>query len=552
MGSRTLGAALAIHVQLWSINPLAIILLFTWAFSPLGGQSFLRMLSMDTVPITTTVSYYDAIATPLQITVSFYNTGWFYYTALISQQAVLAGPRDIWGHVKIPFLNPDSETDVDGWAGTDPTSALDYSAFVGFPMLNVVPGNTTLSIQTEYIRLDCEPVTAITTERSTNIPGFTWNESSSETTLHRLPDSYTANASPMELEKEQVPNGTWYGEQNNDTVKWNIGLDRFIGQFWLKPTSFKWLPGVNGSKGDFYTVKFRPHELNDFAKEVGIEAGPTNLLFQARREVYCIPDEPMIYQNMNSQCRVLQAYVESRIICSRSTESSRSECRVTAQRPSKLPRANENISLLSTPLNWGIVTREMPTLMPKDLEKDPIIKYLFNNSAETTDGYAPTDDLTKTDAREFSARLSQVLNSYLLINRDYFRVDARDEDYDLPNDSVEEKKRWAQVAAETTESRYVYLIHAGWMAICIISCSILAIGGIIGVIFTHINNGPEILGYVSTILRESRLVDSPPSMDQLDGCDMSKAMKRERFQYGYYMELGEQMGIRRERVAREL
>lgn len=242
----------------------------------------------------------------------YYHSSWLYYTALISQLSVLARPLDVWGHVKIPLLNPDAVTDNEGWAEVNAISALDYSAFVGIPILNIIPGNTTLSLEVDYIRLECEPVTVIAWERFTNGSVHGPSYAKAESKLHKLPAPYAyakgLGLAPKEWENVNAPNGTWYGEDyNNSHPAWKIGLDRFFDKLWLILTSYERVDTIDELTSELNGWSsigtILPHELRDFAKEVGIEAGSTNLLFQAFKWLLTDPS-PLLPVTMKSQCRV--------------------------------------------------------------------------------------------------------------------------------------------------------------------------------------------------------------------------------------------------------
>ena len=61
MGSRTIGSTVLTQIQLRTFNVLAVLLVLVWAFSPLGGQSLLRMLDLrlNTVVHPSAITYFD-------------------------------------------------------------------------------------------------------------------------------------------------------------------------------------------------------------------------------------------------------------------------------------------------------------------------------------------------------------------------------------------------------------------------------------------------------------------------------------------------------------
>lgn len=102
---------------------------------------------------------------------------------------------------------------------------------------------------------------------------------------------------------------------------------------------------------------------------------------------------------------------------------------------------------------------------------------------------------------------------------------------------------------ETTDFLFVYTISWPWMAVCIVSCAVLLIGSILGVFYTHMARGPELLGFVSTMFRDSKYIDVPLGTENVGGLELSKIMKDERFRYGFTRD--SQGGVGRVGIAHE-
>ena len=556
MGSRTMGSTILTHWQLGVYNILGYTLILIWFFSPLGGQSLLRILHTTPQPISTSATYFDAFNQDIGYDGALHIKS-LYRTALVSHDKIKSGPRDLWGNVKIPFLNPDAETVEQPWSEISPSSSNDYSAFVGLPTGNITEGSTTFSVESDYVRLHCEPVT-----KHIQLPDpDDWepsaNSSKIETTLKHIPLVYSKAGIG------KLPNGTWYGDQQgnqhrselNYTALWSIGLDRFIGQVWLLP-----IYNETTSSGNMST--YRAASIRFLQNETGIEAGNTKLIFQARRGKAVEPVaeegkplEQWFLEFMRTECHVTQIYVESRVSCSKSSHTSQAECEVTAQRPSKKPRSNKKISPLSHPKDFSFISKELPrsTHNAEGAQDvfgfgDPVLNHLFNLSMNLESWQMPFQNLTmKGYEREFSIRLSQMINSYLMISRDKFEPNPQ-----RGEEGRTDPKEWKRTNAETTDSRYVYSISRPWMAVCIISCVILASGGTLSVVFAHLTRGPEVLGYVSSTLRDSRYVTTSLSLSYLEGYEVSKILSKERLRLGAagqntVMDPG--LGVRREEDA---
>jgi hypothetical protein len=205
---------------------------------------------------------------------------------------------------------------------------------------------------------------------------------------------------------------------------------------------------------------------------------------------------------------------------------------VVSQRPSQEKQPSENLSILSRSEVFMHVSENLPrtTIFP-------VTNYLYNNSAL---GDATSElDATAIPSEDFNIRLSQVLNTYLLVGRENFTESAWSE-------YTSNEYAWRDVPAETNDSHFVYVVSAPWAVACIVSCVVLFFGSGSGIAFTHINSGPEVLGFVSTTLRDSRYIDSPDSLRSRNGAEVSFKLKKERFRYGRSMGFRQQMGIGRE------
>lgn len=259
-----------------------------------------------------------------------------------------------------------------------------------------------------------------------------------------------------------------------------------------------------------------------FSEQSNAEVGPTSLLFQT------------IQVHEKIECHVLQKFVESRVTCSKMNVNSSASCTVTAQRPSEKPRPSEHLSILNIPQEFLSLSFYFPRATGNipGIAGDGQLNYILTGSPLKLDGCPGCE----RDGH-VGTRLSQLLNSYLMTSRLSFTP--------VPIDGEDEQGgTWATVSALTDDNLYVYSVSAPWMIACIASCLILFIGGVLGILFNHMNQGPELLGYVSAILRDSRFVDTSVSMDGLDAAQVAVLMKQHRFRYGkYQLGVEERMGI---------
>lgn len=68
------------------------------------------------------------------------------------------------------------------------------------------------------------------------------------------------------------------------------------------------------------------------------------------------------------------------------------------------------------------------------------------------------------------------------------------------------------------------------------STVVLLAVGVLSVVATHYACGPEILGYVSTTLRNSELLGLPPGTTWLDGLDLTRKIMQLRVKNGFVHE----------------
>lgn len=157
--------------------------------------------------------------------------------------------------------------------------------------------------------------------------------------------------------------------------------------------------------------------------------------------------------------------------------------------------------------------------------------------AYTVRGSGP--NLTEVSDVDISIRLSQAINSFVLLDQLDISLYAQNwpevdpSDVGLSGGSLQ--FAYKEVPALTTDAIFVYRIAWPWMVACIISCGVLSALGVLSVVFAHMARGPELLGFVSTILRDSRYVSissQPAELEKMTGFELSRLIRNERIRYG--------------------
>lgn len=156
---------------------------------------------------------------------------------------------------------------------------------------------------------------------------------------------------------------------------------------------------------------------------------------------------------------------------------------------------------------------------------DASMLYLLNTSSsfildEFRDTSLTFDNVT---SREVGYRLGQLINSYLIAGQAYDSVPGG-----KPSDYV------SKVTTNATFHTYkeVYTISIPWFLVFLVTALVLFLGSVAGAIVCHMSRTPEILGYASSAVRDSKHVDLAQGFGGLGGLEMTKAFEGVEFRYG--------------------
>ncbi|KAK0379542.1 hypothetical protein CLIM01_03116 [Colletotrichum limetticola] len=557
IGSRTVGSTVQTIWQLRAVNVLGAGLLIIWTFSPLGAQAILRMLRPDlTVQSEAAMVTHFDIQGPSQFAeldttspsglatagefIGYLST--LYTTIVSTPGSFKSDTMDLWGNVKIPFLEDENHKD---WVNvSSETEHKQWSSLAGIPLRHDLIGNKTFSIESGYIRLRCSEFASC-------------HGTSCMTTMT---SDYLSTTTSSRINLLEHPNGTWHGYDNKDSrsnatsdasAAWGFALNRFVDPLWFNASVTELRNQFDiGAEDDVQRYLNSPIV---FKNEQGVEAGPTNLLlkmsFSSNR--YILPDFPQ------TVCNVTQEYVESRISCLRPvTQSSQHSCRVAAQRPSRERHAPEQISHLSFPGTFNYFSQEMPlaTMREKNGRADLSMQYLVDPTfKQMSEGgsilFIPPVSLGDIDQSQLGLRFSQLLNTYLLLSQVGRQISSSSAGREADREAAFERN--VTVAADATALVEVYRVPKVWMSLGILSCVVMLVAGALGVVLVHVTQSPEILGYVSTIVRNSKLVEVPPNTGWLDGPELTRMIKDKRVRYGVTSQIanGEELGVSEEECA---
>lgn len=498
-----------------------------WALSPLGAQSILRALGTaqrDTQTHSELV-YFDTNSPPFFTESTFWgNTGdvdltrSMYAAALFSADNTKASSQDSWGNVKIPYLSSyASNHSNDAWVKVPNNDSLVYSSLIGLPAASIMTGphlRYTFNMESSYIELQCDSV----------VRSYLTN--SEYASFYTTFDNTSLLTPPSRSDFPRVQNGTWQGCSDNGYGPWFLASDTFVDPLWLKRKS-KWtwsyFPSRLTEGRESIADNYSP---NAFANETNILTSQARLLFKTISPLTPGDRSPYTTQ-FSTTCWVSQLYIESKVECGQ-IESRASECSVVAQRPSQQPRASTNITHLSYPWVFSTLSRNLPTASGLQFSAGPpdaSLLYLRNTSLSfMLDGTRDTNlNLENSKPDDFSYRLGQLINSYLIANQAFESIASGMSPNHLGNIT-------ANASIHTFET--VYSISIPWLTVFFITTLVMFVGSVAGAVFCHMSKIPEILGYASSAIRDSKYVNLASGFGGLGGLEMTKAFDGIEFRYG--------------------
>jgi len=501
LGSRTFGATILTLFEHRASSLLAVMLVVIWAFSPFGTQSLLRMLATRAAygSSMTEVAYFDtdgqSMAPSLvlpQFNLPMYLdrsrdsvesiVGTMYSANLMAPDATKLGSMDLWGNVKIPFLTNKEES----WQTTELSSDDDgrhyYSSLAGLPIRGLERGNTSFTLESSYTHFECEDMTEFETQEDM-FKIVSWQSG--------------------------LPNGSWYGHasENNSiqTVTWSFGVDRLVDEQWYEIER----------DHPMLDQQYRPAFLQN---ETGIDAGTARLLFQTRRH--------RLRSASWTTCDIGMKYVESRVSCSLSKAILQPNCTVIEQRPSKKQHASEMVN----PLSFSPVLTPFSKYFPMgigvnvDADTDAALHYLTDPGMRTLSNETTLVNVSKED---FGIRFSQLFNTYMIASQI-----MTSEKSGVAFNADQPLVNRIEVSGQNRRYTEVFSISLPWIIGWLVSCIVLLLGGVASTVYAHILYGPDVLGFASTIVRDSQFIEVPPQVVWKDGGEVTMAMKNLRVRLG--------------------
>ncbi|KAK0708420.1 hypothetical protein B0H67DRAFT_590240 [Lasiosphaeris hirsuta] len=476
LASRSLVGALQILWSLRVVNLVGVMLVTLAVISPIGGQASLQMLKIKDVANMTQADV--TYLTTLNGSYSEFESGTYFYEALPGMNSMYAASltasapvknstMDLWGNVKIPSLSRlAAPADHVGWQDVAPDPSLE-----------------------KYSSLIGIPARGLSPDTNT---------------------SYTLETSYFDLDCSKMVNGST-AECGNSTSTNTT-----------KP-AFYCFPGSTFSFGidEMLASSYGPTwaYINDTDRE-----------FPQRTIRFASTSMPALTV---AYCRISTAYVEAAVNCTGLS------CAVSRMRPSLRPHPHPHLVPFEFLYYFNGFFWQLPlaTKTQAATRGSQLTEYYINDPLlPLANTYRLLVPLFNVSPRDMSIRLGQVLNSYYLASLDAWGITGMSSGSGTPVSTanaetvVDGTFRNITTASTVSTNRVLYACQWAWWAVFVVACLVMFVVACIGALLNWRTEAPDILGYVSTMTRDSPHVSVPEGGSALDGTDRARLLKELRVQ----------------------
>lgn len=524
-------------------------LLFLWALSPLGGQASLRLMTrQDRDSFTDTKLRYLTtgpggsmwgLSSTYVGSGKFADAGALYTAALLAPLDTKTGPRDPWGNVKIPNLEyiNDTKPDVAGWVTVpDIQQPETYSALVGLPIVGLPETRrSNFTVEANYLTVECGQFTQAPYpgKNSTNI----------------------FNTDFAKLDK-LVPGQVWRNKsitnpfEPEDGQRASFFIDTNFGSPWdPEDPMYETLVGrLDAFFGNYNQTRLSRKEAQE-ARELSYTS------------IYATSTDSSEFGLNMARCTLVQNHVEAMVECNGK------QCAVKKVRKS----LSDSRPSIFTPFEHGVImqgfAQQFPLAVAFRTGSSPTERYLANSSAFPFVQRAGqlTQDITFTnlsliDPGLFSRRLSSAINTYYQLTiqpTGYFgslssnlslygpdTLPVTDIDKYLPSNFSATNNSFfdwwpifdaavqtsqspfigATTNARTTITEEIFVGNTAWLALLMVSSSVIFIIGIAALVLKQRTLGPELFGFVSSMTYENPWVKIPSGGTMLDAMERARLL----------------------------
>lgn len=472
-GSTTLVNTITTQLTLRILSIAGPLLVVLWAFSPLGGQASLRVMTIGNTTISNT--------TPLQYMVQNRSFGPFETADDATQIAIIDGlvvasllspwktklsSVDSWNNVKIPMieaLENSSLSDTDGWYTPSANNTV-YSSLIGTPVTNMLDTevNTTFCMETSYWHLTCPVVADIWQPPHTNISSPLWT-------------------------------------------------------------------GATGDSGTLTSNSSWPRSANGNKSEISAERGgsiPDDL--PGRTIVYNTWDPNG--ENTGSICNIYTTYVEVNISCTGVT------CAASELRRSKMPHPPSTWTFFDQEgLVWIHFAEIFADLISGHPATATGVQIYFLDPQNPFNATL-AQGLYTLDTGTYAIRLAQLFNTvWASIVGMYAIPEGLSVDTATQNETTLEEAYDATFANTTgtkTHTIEVIQCHTGWLVTLSVASLAMVVASLAHPLVRFSRRAPDFMLNVSTMMRDSAFVDLPSTGSTLDSAERARLIKHMKVRFG--------------------
>ncbi|KAL2868164.1 uncharacterized protein BJX67DRAFT_351228 [Aspergillus lucknowensis] len=463
--------------SIWSLRRpdlFTIPILLLWAMSPLGGQSALRLISQEpsTVSSNISVAYMSmngssGLEGQSSVADTFSPITSIYTTSLVASEEAKRSPYDAWGWPKIPLLRTLPLNDSGGtnpWRTPRPDGPVTYSSLVGLVVQGVPSGEVVeFPVESSYFDLDCHPLL--------------YNVSSEEAVKAMGDTMIKNNASALFRDTAYL--GTDFTEAYS-----NYFVD----------TSYNF---TSPSRTQSYI----------------------NLFYGSRD----IPNKLEITVALFN-CTMSTIHSESLVKCQNDS------CWVTRMRQSEKDRRDDSI----TPFNDPNVNSW--TALYNFIKQFPYAAGAVEAfQASSTDGYIYDDpllfnprydrDWRNVSAEDISRRLTAVVNTYWQASLAPFTMSSASLLDPVNLTQAASFPPFNETTGTASRNVAVYRTNRAWATVFIVSTIILQLSALASLFLRSITIAPDILGYVSSLTRDSPHIPLPAGGSRLSGLERARLLR---------------------------
>jgi hypothetical protein len=485
LNSQSLAGTVTWLIELRCVHAVGSVLILMWALSPLGGQSALRLLSVEDT----------AVTTMQQVTYASLNdsNGWlwsssaetarpamiaYYSAALLGAEGNKQETTDIWGNPKIPIFDSLRGNDSN-WRQVDIPETTQYASLTGVRLQGLCRDcDVAMSVETSYSTLDCRNL------------------------AHKVDFANIINYIG--------PNVRGWNPKN-----WT---EPFLG----------YAPQVNQAvwtSSFIVSSDYIPRSVDD-----------TAWILLVARSAYTFPNmsiDTTIASIYN--CSLETQRVEAETVCKEGS------CAVRRVRPSLLDTRPRRWTLLhEASLGFNQLGQHFPWASGYPRFKVPTAtdRFLFGDIAPfNTTEYDFPDWTTVADAA-LSHRLTMAFNTMHHTDIAPFTISTGDTFQPLrctpkpAQDSIVSDLCRSNnfTMADISRNTKIYRTSKVWVTLLLLTSIFMLLLGAASITLQCLNTVPDILGYVSTITRDNPYVELPANASVVDGPERTRLLRDLRIQ----------------------